>query len=295
MKYIDEINKYYAAAIDYVAYLNAMDYSLKKPELFLPSGESQYKRIESIINNSGLQAEAYFHKTLPEEVLYSVLCELKDLYGDSIDLFEIGNIYNMIRVSNGTNPFEGSYVENNATCEKYLLFDRVDTLDSIPVVVHEGTHYLQDKFTTLDNGYHNEILPILMELITAERLSETTPDSNIYKKNMSNRIRVIEELIREQIKLTKIYQEQLGTSFEPKTSIIKSYIDDIVYTYLVSFTYAFALFKKYQSDPEYMLKNVRRIFSNYDSVDDLIKYYGIEFKDTRIADNLKNEIVLIKK
>ena len=184
MANIEEINRYYSAAIDYVEYLRSQEYELRKKEILLPSGESQYKDLHMALGNLSIEPEIYLCRKQVEEILYLVLTELKDIYGDSIDLEEIGNIHNMIRVTNGPNPFEGLYVEDSKNNERYLLFDRVDVLDSVPVVIHEGTHYLQDKFTTLENGYHLEILPMLMEMITSDILSSELYDINLFKNNI---------------------------------------------------------------------------------------------------------------
>lgn len=295
MANIEEINKYYSAAIDYVEYLRSQEYELRKKEILLPSGESQYKDLHMALGNFSIEPEIYLCRKQVEEILYLVLTELKDIYGDSIDLEEIGNIHNMIRVTNGPNPFEGSYVEDSRNNERYLLFDRVDVLDSVPVVIHEGTHYLQDKFITLENGYHLEILPMLMEMITADRLSSELYDINLFKKNISNRFKTLKELILKQNEFAQINREQTGTLLEAKTGIIKTYIDDLTYTYIVSFAYAYALYRKYKFDPEYMLKNIRKVFTNYTSVDDLISYYDINFKDPSIMINIRKEMSLLKK
>ena len=44
-----------------------------------------------------------------------------------------------------------------------------------------------------------------------------------------------------------------------------------------------------------MLKNISNMFTSYDSVDDLLNYYGIEFKDPRTLVNIRQEMQLLKK
>lgn len=295
MASIDEINKYYTAALDYVEYIRNKQYELRKKEILLPSGEAIYNELYMALNNFSIAPEIYFCRKEVEEVLFLVLTELKEIYQDSIDLEEIGNIYNMIRVTNGTNPFEGSFVENPVNNERYLLFDRVDVLDSVPVIVHEGTHYLQDKYTTLKNGYHTEILSMLLEMIVASRLSDEMHDVNIFNKNISNRFKTLNELIAKQNEFNQLNNTQIGSSLESKSSFAKTYIDDLTYTYIVSFAYAYQLYRKYKCDPEYMLKNIRNIFTDYTSVDELVSYYGIEFKDPSIITNIRKEMSLLKK
>lgn len=293
MANIEEINTLYSNAASYVEYLKDQEYELKRKEIILPSGQTQYNDLYNTFKYVEPLSELYFCRKEADEILFIVLNELKTLYGDSIDLEEIGNVYKMIRVTNGSNPFEGNYQEING--EKILLFDRVDVFDSIPVVVHEGTHYLQDKYTTLSNGYHLETLPMLMEMIVADKLSTEMYDINLLKKNISNRFKTLKELIEKKIELEEANRERLGIVLSAKMDIVKQYIDDLIYTYIVSFSYAYALYKKYKFDPEYMLKNIHNVFADYTSIDELISYYGIEFKDPRTLVNIRQEISLLKK
>ena len=283
------VEKYNNAA-NFFNHANELGYIYPKFEISSPVAKLNYDSFIELLKVANPK-ENKNYKHIPFDTVALTSFEMmEDIFGDTIPITEYDNIYYMLGVNHGPDPFECNYIELNG--KKIFAFDRLDTLDSIPCVGHESTHYLQDKYTLLLNGFHCEIMSMLVELIMVYELNKTNIDKYLLSRNINKTIKALQDLLKFIDESKELETEILSIpEYKPRTDLIKLHAEYMAYTYISSFIYAYNLFLRYKDDKKELLTNLRKVFSMCTSADMLISIYGIDFKDNKTFDNV---ITLIK-
>ena len=276
MNKIEQIKDDYVLAVEYFNHTFELGYQLEKVELSTQSAKINYDSFVNTLMSTNPRTLTFYHKSDFKTVTGTALGTMRDIFGYSIPMEEYVNLLYMCGISKGPDPFECNYVEVNG--QKILLFDRLDTLDSIPCVAHEATHYLQDKYTNLRNGFHCEVLSMLIELIVLDDIDSLHIDSNLKYKNYAKTINALKNL-QNLISGLKEYEEY-QESLKPQITAIKEHRENLAYTYTASYIYAYNLYLKYKENPDELITEIRKVFISETSVDKIIEHYNLTFDNT---------------
>ena len=237
--------------------------------------------------------------------------EIKNIVGEII-IYIFGNNE---EIKNELNNFFNSIVENqsksifNSTClvlkeDNHKIFKidapALNNISSIVTLCHEFTHYhlhIHDNAYVDKKHYYEEILSILVELITIHMLKEKEI-SDIRNKIINTRLEIIawhysthleeiDKLIQTYIKVYKISQiNPLALKdrqkLEQNCSWLKNEFNYKRYTeydkslresYGLGFLYAYNLLVKILEDKNNLIK-IRELLNGH-SISDLLEYYQI--------------------
>ena len=277
MSRIEEINENFDLAVSYFSHAEEMFYQFPKYELSSPSAKMNYESFLTTLNKTNPKEIKTYYKSSFGNTTGYALGRMYELLGGGVPTSDFAELLYMCAVSNGEDPFECNYVEING--QKLLLFDRLDVYDSIPCIGHEASHHLQDKYCTLYNGYHCEILSMLIELILADEISKPNIDSTIYYKNITKTINALKKLQAYASSITSYNKEARIPELRVKIEYIKEHREQMAYTYTVSFIYAYNLFLEYKKNPNKLLNELEMMFMNNSSIDRVIENYNLDFSN----------------
>lgn len=285
MSKIEEINENYNLAVSYFSHAEELFYQFPKFELSSPDAKLNYESFITTLKITNPKDISKYYKLSFGAVTCYALGRMYELLGEGIPSSDFEELLHMCAVSNGEDPFECNYVEING--QKLLLFDRLDVYDSIPCVGHEASHHLQDKYCTLNNGYHCEVLSMLIELILSDEISTPNIDSNIYYKNIAKTINALKRLQEFVGEVSSYSKESNIPELRQKIEYIKKHREHMAYTYTVSFIYAYNLFLEYKKNPDKLLNELEMMFINNSSIDSIIQKYKLDFsnKETFVGPN----------
>ena len=281
MLQISNLEYKYNNAVSFFHHQVEMGYIFNNIEFVSELAKLNYDPFTKLISKSNIKENKNYHETTFNQVTRNAIGLMSDILGPSVPTQEYFNILKMCAISKGEDPFECNYVELNG--EKLLLFDRLDTYDSVACVGHEAMHYLQDKYLDLRNGYHQEVLSMLIEFIIADAMTAPDTDLLILNRNYAKTLNALKNLLI-YIEECKQYEELIDydKSYKIKVDQVKAHGQTMSYTYTSSFIYAYNLFLQYKDNPGTILRLIRRIFNEGSSVDRIINFYdlSLEQKET---------------
>ena len=274
MLQISDLEYKYQNAVSFFRHQVDMGYVFPNIEFVSNPAKMHYDSFINLIRESNIKESKDYKETSFNQVTRNAIGLMSDILGPSVPTQEYFNILKMCAISKGEDPFECNYVEING--EKILLFDRLDTYDSVACVGHEAMHYLQDKYLDLVNGYHQEVLSMLIELIIADAMTAPDTDMLILNKNYAKTINGLKNLLI-YIEECDEYEKEFGYNETLRNRIakVRAHGQTMSYTYTSSFIYAYNLFLEYKKNPGVILRLIRRIFNEGTSIDKIINFYGL--------------------
>lgn len=286
MGILEKVSKYTMAYVQDIITCVDNDLDRDKDELITAVGKTGVKTFCDEVRKGSYENNYSFVTISNDETYLYAMHFLFELLGNSIIRREFDDIKKMLISTGGDNPYTGSYAIDPATGKKYLVFERFDTLDTVPVLAHESMHYLEDRYLIMKNFFHKEVLPMLIEMICAYELNNEVMDPNLYRKCLLERFRSFVDLLDEEETFRHLAPKEYHHASD--FVVAHCYLVDTVYMYVSSFIYAYNLFLRYKDDKKTLINKVQELFNNSSDILPLFRYYGIDFaKDKTFLEPIK--------
>jgi hypothetical protein len=264
-------------AIDFFDYLKSSNINHEYKEFKNQKSIDNYFMVLDSLSDFNINTENKFIYIRESETFNMSLIILNQILGNIIDESFVSNLAKNIIISGGNEVFNGNVVSINNQIK--LLFDRLDTVSSVPVLCHEIMHLISTNKSTYSNYHVREVLSILMELIASNKVLDIDTNIDYYIK--SSRV----DSIKKQAELNMYYNTLSDTLTSDELQMIKIYTNHSSYTYNYSFIVAYNLYLKYLEDNNTLTSKLRSLLINNNDINELIDYYDISLENDKIIDN----------
>lgn len=276
-------------AKSYFEYLKNSGLSFSYDEISeLTSFENYERLLKSISVFDKIPQEDTFLYIPPSTVFDVSIYILKYIFGSSIDQNFIDDLSKRILIRDKSNIYSGALIYEGERTNKKLLFDRLDTTTSIPVFTHESTHFLYDDTPIFTNIHTQDILAMLVELISADYIEERKIDDITRYRTLVARIKDLKDIYEILTIHYPQYERYCLDTFA--LNLIKQFAKHTTYKYTYSFFAACNLFLCYKEDKGELFNQVRTLVDNKNAIETLLDYYNINLKSNKCTDKVINLI-----
>lgn len=272
---------------------NKNNISIEYPEFNNTKWKSNYDYIiQEIINSNPIEDNTNYQNLEYNEIIYYALNIVKSLLGDSVSNKELYDIATIIVVTDNKGVMDGYYtniriIDKTTNNEKenhdILFIPGMNKTASIVCLVHEIMHYLErvERIKSFNNYRYMETMSQVGESFASYQLERNKLEKNIMDKIYQLRL----DAIKFQQESLIIFQNQFKNFIViPEVAQAYNYEISRDHAYLMGFVHQVCLFNRFLADEQTFLTNIRKIFKNESTVEELLEYYGIDLKHNKIVD-----------
>ena len=218
-----------------------------------------------------------------DEYKDTLLCQLGyELYYQLLGI-DINNVLKddfNLRVQGGNDYFQGSNIRNKGHHE--IVLNNLSSIYSLPTLNHELMHYITYNPQIVGNYAYIDVLPMFMELLTADYLKNAPANEDILDNLIKFRLNFFKELI-EQYRTAKINYNQ-GTVH---SKINYQYYKDTMFQYVSDFIYAYNMYLRYLEDNNYVSTKVLNTINNERRIEQLLATLDLKLDQEQVGNVLK--------
>ena len=272
--------------IDFFKYISENHLSLEFDELLTVDGLLNYYNIRDLSLKTNATIDAF---PIPSLEIVRVLQLSGDIlnlvfhhHNPVIDKKEIYKIITDICLIGGNNPFTG-YVQKKDG-KRSILIECVDKVACIPTITHEASHIIMPISYT-PNYHHTEMIPILVEFIASYILDRM----DIGENNLELAYAYWVANLKHQIILKNKYDENQPEKIDfNEEGLSYAFNTNYTYTYIISTLYAFNLLPMFFDNYKSFLTKLSNSIISGENIQDLYKYYGLDFSSSKFMDEPTN-------
>ena len=185
-----------------------------------------------------------------------------------------------ILVQGGNDYFQGANTRNKGHHE--IVLNNLSSIYSLPTLNHELMHYITYNPKIVGNYAYIDVLPMFMELLTADYLKNAPANEDMLDNLIKFRLNFFKELI-EQYRTAKINYNQ-GTVH---SKINYQYYKDTMFQYVSDFIYAYNMYLRYLEDNNYVSTKVLNTINNEKRVEQLLATLDLKLDQEQVDNVLK--------
>lgn len=262
--------------------LNKYKLSISLDELLTEQGRLNYLYMQDLALKTNVDLGKYNLHKVDKNVVYDLSIQILTLlfhhFNNIVPIDDIIRIVFGCHVYGGNNPFEGYVEEING--KKNIALECDNRVESIPTIVHEGSHIIVPNSYT-PNYHHREVIPIIAEFIACSVLD----GMNIGTENLESvyawRVDCLKQYFKTRTENDDTFMEHQDLSLLEKAPYI--YQSHNSYSYIISTLAAFNLFDNYLEDPLTFINKLSASIKNDQNIYSLYKYFGIDFNSEKVV------------
>ena len=185
-----------------------------------------------------------------------------------------------LRVQGGNDYFQGANIRNKGRHE--IVLNNLSSIYSLPTLNHELMHYITYDPKIVSNYANIDILPMFMELLTADYLSNAPANQDLMDNLIKFRLNDFKEKINDYRTAKVNYPEGSVHS-----KINYQYYKDIMFQYVSDFVYAYNMYLRYLEDGEYVANKVLTTINDQKRIEQLLANLDLELNQEQVGNVLK--------
>ena len=185
-----------------------------------------------------------------------------------------------LRVQGGKDYFQGSNIRNKGHHE--IVLNNLSSIYSVPTLNHELMHYITYNNHIVKNYANIDILPIFIELLTADYLSNSPANDDMLDNLIMFRLNFFKELI-DNFRIAKINYSD-GTAY---SKINYQYYKDTMFQYISDFIFAYNMYLRYLEDNQLVSSKVSKTIKDIRPVEHLLADLELELNKEQVGNVLK--------